>query len=134
MKSRKFKSKTGPEAKIQRKFIEYLEQRGWHVERMIGNALQKGIPDIYIMHPKYGSRWVDLKNPGKYEFTTNQKIKWPIWDKYGIGIWIITGSSDEEYNKLFYPPNWREYWKPKYDKEAKELEENLERLYNENLC
>lgn len=134
MKSRKFKSKTGPEAKIQRKFIEYLEQRGWHVERMIGNALQKGIPDIYIMHPKYGSRWVDLKNPGKYEFTTNQKIKWPIWDKYGIGIWIITGCSDEEYNKLFYPPNWREYWKPKYDKEAKELEENLERLYNENLC
>lgn len=134
MKSRKFKSKTGPEAKIQRKFIEYLEQRGWHVERMIGNALQKGIPDIYIMHPKYGSRWVDLKNPGKYEFTTNQKIKWPIWDKYGIGIWIITGCNDEEYNKLFYPPNWREYWKPKYDKEAKELEENLERLYNENLC
>jgi hypothetical protein len=128
---KKFRSRTGPEAKIQRKFIEYLKDRGWHVERMIGNQLQKGIPDIYIMHPEHGDRWVDLKNPHDYEFTRAQKIKWPIWDQYGVGIWIITGWTDEEYDKLFAPPNWRQYWKDKYDEEKLELEQTLEELFAE---
>jgi len=128
---KKFRSRTGPEAIIQREFIRYLKDRGWHVERMIGNQLQKGIPDIYIMHPEHGSRWIDLKNPIDYEFTRAQRIKWPIWETYGIGIWIITGWSDEDYAKLWKPPNWRKYWKPKYDEEAEELEQALQELFDE---
>lgn len=131
MKSKKFRSKTGPEAKIQKKFILYLKQRGWHVERMIGNQLQKGIPDIYVMHPKHGDRWIDLKNPIDYEFTRAQRIKWPQWEKHGVGIWIITGWGDKDYDKLFCPPNWREYWKPKYDEEQLELEQTLQELFDE---
>jgi hypothetical protein len=129
MKAKKFRSKTGPEAVIQREFIKFLLQRGWRVERMIGNALQNGIPDIYIMHPKHGDRWVDLKNPHDYEFTRAQRNKWPVWEKYGVGIWIITGNDD--YDKLFGPPNWREYWKPKYDEEDLELEQDLQELFDE---
>lgn len=131
MDHKKFRSKTGPEAVIQRNFIQYLKNRGWHVERMIGNALQMGIPDIYIMHLEHGRRWVDLKNPHDYEFTRAQRLKWPIWTEFGTGIWIITGWSDEEYAKLFKPPNWREYWKPKYDEERLELEQSMQELFDE---
>jgi hypothetical protein len=131
MEPKKFRSKTGPEAIIQRNFIKYVQERGWVVERMIGNALQKGIPDIYIMHPEHGDRWIDLKNPKDYEFTINQRIKWPRWEAAGKGIWIITGWKDEDYDKLFEPPNWREYWKPKYEEQTAELEQAMQDLFDE---
>jgi len=127
----KARSKTGPEAIIQRNFIRYLKDRDWGVERMIGNALQKGIPDIYVMHPEHGQRWIDLKNPHDYEFTKAQIIKWPEWEKKGTGIWIITGWADEDYDKLFASPNWRDYWKTKYDERRQELLDSLEELYEE---
>lgn len=126
----KFRGK-GPEAVIQKNFIAYLKQRGWLVERMIGNQLQKGIPDIYIYHHEHGARWVDLKNPVDYEFTSAQKWKWPIWESHGVGIWIITGWTDEEYDKLFAEPNWRDYWKPRYDEDRLELEQDLQELFDE---
>lgn len=138
MDPKKFRSKTGPEAIIQRKSIVYLRQRGWNVERMIGNALQKGIPDVYLMHPKHGTRWVDYKNPLDYEFTRAQRIKWPIWEAHGTGIWILTGWMDKDYDLLFQPPNWRKYWKSKYDEEQLELEQDLQELFDEfeaeDLC
>jgi len=131
MDPKKFRSKDGPEAIIQRNFIWYLKTRGWNVERMIGNQLQKGIPDIYIQHPDHGVRWVDLKNPRDYEFTSAQIIKWPIWEAHGERIWIITGWSDDDYDMLFKPPNWRLYWKPKYDEKRLELEADLQFLFDE---
>jgi len=131
MDPKKFRSKDGPEAIIQGNFIDYVEARAWHVERMIGNQLQKGIPDIYIMHPEHGTRWIDLKNPKGYEFTTAQRLKWPIWEKHGTPIWIITGWFDSDYDMLFAPCNWRDYWKPKYDEKIVELEEDLQDLFDE---
>jgi hypothetical protein len=131
MDPKKFRSKSGPEAIIQRNFIRYVKQRGWNVERMIGNALQKGIPDIYIMHPEHGDRWIDLKNEKGYEFTIAQQIKWPIWEAHGKGIWIITGWQKEDYDKLFKPPNFRDYWKAKYDEESDELLEAMDALFAE---
>ena len=135
----KLRGGKGPEAKIQDAFIKFLEERGWHCERMIGigasqqqqRGQQVGIPDLYIMHPQYGQRWVDLKNPGKYEFTKAQKHKWPLWEKFGCPIWIITAATEEEYDKLFKPCNWRCYWKEKYDLEKQELDDTLEFLYDE---
>jgi hypothetical protein len=109
----KIKAAHGPEWTIQRNFIQFLEERSWNVERMVGNMMQKGIPDIYISHMNHGQRWVDLKNPGAYEFTMAQIQKWPVWEAHGDHIWIIT--CNEDYDKLFEPPNWREYWKPRYD-------------------
>ena len=127
MKAPRFRARHGPEYKIQNDFVRFLRVRQWHVERMIGNMYQTGVPDIYIAHLKYGTRWVDLKNPISYEFTKAQKRKWPVWEQFGIGIWIITAATDEEYDKLFQPPNWRVYWKPRYDKEAT-VDEMLEEL------
>ena len=105
------RAKEGPEHKIQRALIGFLKARGWHVERMIGNAFQTGIPDLFLASPKWGQRWVDVKQPTRYGFTKAQKIKWPIWEAFHIGIWILTAATEEEYDKLFKPPNWRNYIK-----------------------
>jgi len=82
---------------------------------MIGNALQYGVPDLYAHHVKWSGRWIDVKVEGKYSFTTAQKIKWPLWEKHGVGIWILTGATQKQYDRLFQPPNWRDYWKPSWD-------------------
>ena len=120
----KARAKHGQEFFIQNKFVEYLEGRGWLVERLVGNAFQRGIPDVYIAHPDHGQRWVDFKVHGSYEYTKPQQEKWPIWEKFGVGIWILGARSakectkeqmDSEYKLLFGPPNMRDFWKSKYD-------------------
>jgi hypothetical protein len=116
MTERKIKqNKHGPEYYIQKAVIHYLEDRGWLVERMIGNAFQVGIPDLYAFHPKYGARWIDLKNPLANSLTHAQRVKWPEWESYGLGIWILIAATQSEYDKLFAPPNWREFWKESYN-------------------
>lgn len=114
----------GPEFYIQPLWVDFLERKKWHVERLIGNTLQYGIPDLFIAHKDYGTRWVDIKVYGGYSFTKKQRQKWPIWEKYGIGIWILGAKSKvectkvhmlEEYDNLFQQPNWRQFWKASWD-------------------
>jgi len=118
--------KHGPEWFIQRDLKKFLKIRGWLVEQTHGNLFQDGFPDLFIAHPRYGVRWIDCKVPGRYEFTRAQRQKWPIWDSYGIGIWILTAATQEEYDKLFAPPNWKDYWKDKYG--VPDIEELLREL------
>jgi hypothetical protein len=99
----------GPEYAIQKALVAYLEARGWLVERIVGMAFQMGLPDLFIAHPKWGQRWVEVKNPERYSFTKAQKIKWPLWEAKGVGIWIVTSADQEGYNRLFAPPNWRSF-------------------------
>lgn len=101
----------GPEWHIQKDIIKFLKVRGWNVERTHGNLYQEGFPDLYVAHKKWGTRWIDVKQPTRYSFTKAQKRKWPIWESFGVGIWILTAATDEEYRKLLGPPNWRSYWK-----------------------
>ena len=130
---KKIRSAHGPEWTIQRDVIKYLRARGWWVERMIGNAYQKGIPDLLIAHPKDGIRFIDVKNPISYEYTKAQCQKWPIWEQYNIGVWILTAATEEEYDKLFKEPNWRDYWKSRYDAYLMDVDVLLaELLYEEN--
>jgi hypothetical protein len=102
------------EKRIQDDLKKYLAARGWLVERMIGNAWQIGIPDLFVHHPKWGSRWIDVKCPDHRTFTRAQKQKWPQWERFGLGIWILTAADQSAYDKLFQPPNWREYWRPSW--------------------
>jgi hypothetical protein len=111
------KPKHGPEWYIQRDLMTYMRARGWLVERMTGNMYQKGIPDLYCHHPQWGERWIDVKNDGKYSFTDDQKKKWPVWERAKVGIWILVAATQTEYDKLFAPPNFRDYWKPSWDRE-----------------
>lgn len=115
----------GPEFHIQKRWTAFLEAKGWLVERLAMGSYMSGLPDIYIGHPEFGQRWIDIKVYGKYNFTPAQKIKWPEWESYGIGIWILGADSPEEctkehmikeYPKLFGQPNMRDFWKASWDK------------------
>jgi hypothetical protein len=99
------------ELDIQRELITFLQARGWHVERMLGNAYQSGIPDLFCYHKKWGMRWIEVKRPAGYSFTQRQRQRWPAWEKAGIGIWILTAATDEQHDLLFKSPNWRDFWR-----------------------
>jgi hypothetical protein len=131
MDAPKIREAHGPEWKIQQDLITSLRARGWLVEVTQGNLYQKGFPDLFLGHPKYGQRWVDVKNPVSYTFTRAQRIKWPDWDAHKVGIWILVAPTEEEYDKLFKPPNWRDYWKPKWDEEPT-VDELMDEIINEN--
>jgi hypothetical protein len=103
-----------PEEKVRDAIIGRLKGHGWGVKIMHGNAYQSGVPDLYAMHYDYlPPRWIDAKVEGRYSFTKAQKWTWPVWHfKYRVGIWILTDGSEEQYQRLFKPPNWLDYWKP----------------------
>lgn len=102
------------EIKIRTDLVEFLEPREWLVEITHGNKYQHGIPDLFCNHLRYGYRWIECKRPTQYAFTKSQKIKFPVWEKHGVGIWILVAATEDEYDKLFGPPNWRDYWRPSY--------------------
>jgi hypothetical protein len=101
------------EAKIQNEIRWFLQAYGWKVERMHGNAFQKGIPDLYVVHPKHGKKWVEIKKPKGYKFTNEQLRNFPEFEKFNDPIWIMVAATKQEYEKLFGPPNWRSYLKPR---------------------
>lgn len=109
MKRKSFKKKP-PEEAIRDKVIPYLRERGWFVKIVHGNKFTSGLPDLFIAHKHHGSRWVELKNPESYHFTPAQKTTFPEMTAAGVGIWIITAATDEEYQKLWQPPNWYIYF------------------------
>lgn len=98
-----------PERLIQDKLIRFLEQRGWYVKETHGNAFQSGFPDLYAVHPLYGQRWIEVKNPGKYHFTEAQIETFTKWAGCSIKVWVLVAATDAEYNKLFNKANWQDY-------------------------
>ncbi len=98
------------ESALQTKIKEFLEDRGWFVANMHGNAYQKGIPDSYCEHLEHKMRWVEVKRPDKpVTFTPDQKRVFPQILAKGRGIWIIRDATLGEYRKLFLPCNIREF-------------------------
>jgi hypothetical protein len=124
MKAPRFHSR--PEAAIQERVTAFLKQRGWVVEETHGNVYQTGLPDLFAWHLNYGFRWIDVKNPDAYRFTKHQCQKWTTWEKAGLGVWIMTAATEEEYGKLFQMANFRAYWKPHYDKYLTPIAEILQ--------
>jgi hypothetical protein len=100
--------------KIVQPLRELLQYHGWHVTKTHGNQFQKGLPDLFICHPKYKFRWVECKVKGR-PFTDAQKKLFPIWIQNGVGIWLIQGTDfrsregkaelHRAYDKLFREPN-----------------------------
>src|SRR6516164_564851 len=96
-----------PEAIIQTEFTEkILIPRKWSVRHTHGNMFQCGFPDSYCCHPKFGTRWVDFKVPDKYSFTRAQMDYWQELNSHGVGVWIITAATEDQYLRLFKPQNW----------------------------
>ena len=103
-----------PEAVVQDAVIGFLRDRDWTVMPTHGNAAQKGFPDLYVVHRDYGQRWIEMKYMESYSFTVAQLEFFPKINDAGIGIWILTAATREEYAKLFDPKynplgNWMEY-------------------------
>lgn len=119
-----------PEWHIQQALIEFLEHREWEVDATHGSVYQTGFPDLFIQHVRWGTRWIDCKVKGRYSFTNAQKIKWPKWEKKGTGIWILTAADQSEYDKLFKPPNFRDYWKAKWG-DLPDIDKLLDEIRNE---
>ena len=105
----KIRSKKGPEAIIQKQIIAFLTLRGWFVKPTHGNMYQSGFPDLYACKRRYGTRWIEVKNPESYKFTPAQMEDFPRLTAEGVGIWILTAATELEYKKLFQPPNWWTY-------------------------
>jgi hypothetical protein len=100
----------GPEAKIQAAFGKYLREREWYVISTHGNQFQKGLPDDYATHEKWKQRWIEYKVPTSFSFTPEQVRVFPKLIAHGTPIWIITEATDAEYEKLFKPCNFFEYF------------------------
>lgn len=95
----------GVEDRIQHDIIQMLTLRNWICMPTHGNMYQRGFPDVYAVHNEHGQRWIEVKNPRKFSFTPAQRKYFPIILASGVGIWILTGATDLEYNKLFMPAN-----------------------------
>jgi len=98
-----------PEAEIQRAITLMLENRGWMVKVTHGSAYQSGFPDLYATHHRFGPRWVEVKNIEAYSITPAQAEDFPKLTDNGTKIWILCKATDDEYLKLFDPPNWQDY-------------------------
>ena len=74
-----------------------------------GNMYQSGFPDLFACHKRYGSRWIEVKNPLKYKFTPAQLQDFPMFAAHGVGVYVLTAATQLEYDKLFLPANWHTY-------------------------
>lgn len=100
----------GPEAKIQEALESYLKTRDWYVKATHGNQFQYGFPDLYVSHLRFGMKWVEVKNPECFSFTPAQLKEFPKMSACGTNIWILCGATDKEYERLFKPANWFEWF------------------------
>lgn len=115
-------TKHGPEGVIQNAIIDRLmttcscvdppncqthTDNNWFCLETFGSAFQSGFPDIFACHKRYGTRWIECKNPKGYKFTPAQLDVFPHFSSQGVGIWILTDVN--EVLKIFQPANWYTY-------------------------
>ena len=101
------------ESQIQAEIRDYLRRRGWLVYITTCGVYMSGLPDMICHHPTHGTRFVDVKRPKRGTLTKAQCQTWTEFERFGLGVWILTECNDEI---LFGPPNFRDWWKPRYDK------------------
>lgn len=107
------------ESAIQRDVKRTLQRLGWLVEPFTCNAYQVGIPDLYAfkrVDDEEIHRWIDVKRPKGSTLTKHQARKWAVWEGIELGVWVLTGAEADPESVLFGPPNWRDWWKPRYEK------------------
>lgn len=98
------------ESVIQKDIVKFLTLRGWLVHETNMNHMEQGWPDLNAMHPKYGVRFIDVKRKERWIITPAQQQDWPMMHQFGFGPYIMTGANEAEYQKLFGPPNYMDYF------------------------
>jgi hypothetical protein len=95
-----------PESVLQSKIVNLLKIHDWFVKQTHGNMFQSGLPDLYCCHSLYGARWIEVKMATGYRFTPAQILTFPEFAAKGVGVWVLTEASEEQYKLLFKPANW----------------------------
>lgn len=72
---------------------------------MHGNMYMSGMPDLFCVKKRYGPRFIEVKNPGKFSFTPAQLEDFPRMVAEGVNIWVLVAATEKEYAKLFERPN-----------------------------
>lgn len=94
------------EWKIQQAIIKELQRLGWFVKATHGNAYQSGFPDLFCCHYDYGHRWVEVKKPKGWKFTSAQLENFPKFCAHRSGIWIAQTHVNIQ-KLLMEPCNWQ---------------------------
>lgn len=94
---------------LQEKIRDLLKTRDWAVFNTHGTMYSSGLPDMFCCHSRYGTRWIEVKMPKSYSFTPAQLDVFPMFAAKGVGIWILTTATNEQYNLLFGPDNWHTF-------------------------
>jgi len=97
------------ESQVQDEIMAFLRLREWYVVNVHGHAFMSGLPDLFCCHYKYGHRWVEIKCPPYHRFTPAQLERFQKLCAHASGVWIMTAATEEEYLKLFKPPNWHHF-------------------------
>jgi len=112
MEIREPRQREQPENKLKKQVVSHLEKRGWYIIKTHGNMYQSGLPDLYCCHPRYGTRWIELKTE-KGVLTDAQKVVFSKMRKHGVMIHVITSVKDlgePGSNKgIFGSDNWYYY-------------------------
>lgn len=99
-----------PEARVQEKIINRLRLMDFYCKVTHGSEYQTGFPDVFVAHRSYGTRWIEVKQPGNtVRFEESQVDSFTKLALHGVGVWVLQGDSDYEIRKLFNPPNWAFY-------------------------
>ena len=126
-----------PESRLQEKIVRMLRLQEWTVIPTHGNLYQGGFPDLYCFHYVYGVRWVEVKIEERVSFTKYQLYYFPLMRN----VWVLCGTSDQEYLKLFRPPNVHRYMEIFLNKnnvtpmpKKREVQDHQEGIWQEELC
>jgi hypothetical protein len=100
-----------PEQLIRERIRKMLCCHGWYVKLTHGSMFSSGLPDLFTCHTRYGSRWIEVKDPKRTGdiFTAAQLETFPHLCSNGSGVWVLVDDSENEYKKLFERPNWQFY-------------------------
>lgn len=120
---------TRPEDKLYHEVRKHLEAHGWLVIKTHGNQFQSGLPDLYIAHPMYGTRWVELKTP-EGTLTKDQVIVFRKMFEVNVEIYIVwsVASIGDPYKHtgIFGKGNWTHF----LDKKSKDIHMTARKLDN----
>lgn len=96
------------EWQIQQRIIKELTYRKWYVKETFGSGEQSGFPDLFCCHQVLGHRWIEVKQPVGYRFTTAQMLNFPLMVAHGSGVWVATTEKGIE-DLIMRPCNWTQY-------------------------
>ena len=84
-----------------------MEARGWYIIKLHGGKYQSGLPDLFAMHPEYGTRWIETKTPSG-KLRASQVKKFYLMSRAKVKIFVL--EDETHYRRLFEEnDNWTDY-------------------------